>query len=107
MPGLRAKFHLLVSTGIDSWYAVHAPGKRPGDEIDQPCFGCWKELRTYDVVEVISLPRDVSNLVSEGDEGTVLMVYEDGIGNKAYEVECVLPNGTNKWLHTFERRHLR
>lgn len=42
-----------------------------------------------------------------GDKGAVIMVLNSESGEKGYETECVLPNGANKWLGTFERNQLK
>ena len=99
-------FHLFVGTDITAWYAKHAAGKKVGEEVSLECFECWKELKEYDVVEVIATP-DSADDVEIGDFGAVLLVLESKDGKKAFEVESVLPDGRNKWLHTFERHQLR
>jgi hypothetical protein len=59
----------------------------------------------YDVVKVIALNPDVPE-AEIGDTGTILMVFKHE-NNRAYEVECVLSNATNKWLGTFEPSQLQ
>jgi hypothetical protein len=98
-------FHLTITKDLDQWYRKHAPDKKIGDEVSIQCFGCWKELKEYDVVRVISEPDTVS-AAKIGDIGAVVMVH-DNSNEKAYEVECVLPDGTTKWLETFKRIQLR
>jgi len=59
----------------------------------------------YDVVKVIALNPDVPE-AEIGDTGTILMLL-DHENNRAYEVECVLPDATNKWLGTFESSQIQ
>ena len=60
----------------------------------------------YDVVKVTASNPDVPE-AEIGDTGAVLLVYEYGDSQRAYEVECVLPDATNKWLGTFESNQLQ
>jgi len=77
-----------------------------GEEAKELCFGCWKDLNDFDVVEVISRSPDVPN-VDVGDLGVVLLVHSNDNSVKSYEVESVLPDGRSKWLGSFQRHHLR
>ena len=70
------------------------------------CLGCFRELEEYDVVQVIAKSLIVPE-AEMGDRGAVLMVLNSERGEKGYEIECVLPNGTNKWQGTFERNQLK
>ena len=97
-------FHLLVREDLEAWHSSR--GIRIGEEANERCFGCWRELREYDVVEVIEKPEDIAGVIV-GDLGTVVMVHELNGSAVAYEVECVLPDGSSKWLGTFKRPHLR
>jgi len=70
------------------------------------CIGCFKNLKEYDVVQVISENSDVPE-AQVGDKGAVLMMLNNSNGEPSFEVECVLPDGTNKWLGTFKREQLK
>ena len=70
------------------------------------CLGCFKELKEYDVVQVIAKNPTVPE-AELGDKGAVLIVLNSESGEKGYETECVLPNGSNKWLGTFSRNQLK
>ena len=70
------------------------------------CFGCFKEIKEYDVVKVIQKNDSVPEAEID-DEGAVLMVLNGKDGTRAYEVESVLPDGSNKWLGTFARYQLK
>lgn len=58
------------------------------------------EISEYDIVEVIAFNADVPE-AEIGDQAAVLMVHFNSGIAAAYEVECVLPDGSNKWEGTF------
>ena len=68
-------------------------------------FWMLEKLKEYDVVRVIS-PTCAGSAVNIDDIGSAIMILE-GLDEEAYEVECVLPDGTTKWLQTFKRSQLR
>ncbi|PMM16686.1 hypothetical protein BCT62_24625 [Vibrio splendidus] len=59
-----------------------------------------ESISELDVVKVTSLNSSVPK-AEVGDKGAVLMVFGDINSPDAYEVECVLPDGSNKWEGTF------
>lgn len=56
------------------------------------CLGCFKNLKAYDVVKVISVNSGVPE-AQVGDIGAIVLAHNDGM---AFEVECVLENGETK-----------
>ncbi len=64
------------------------------------------EISEYDVVEVIAFNPDVPE-AEIGDQASVLMIFFDDDVAVAYEVECVLPNGSNKWEGTFSAKQIK
>lgn len=64
------------------------------------------EISEYDVVEVTTFNPDVPE-AEIGDQAAVLMVYFNAGIAVAYEVECVLPDGSNKWDGTFSSNQIR
>ena len=70
------------------------------------CFGCFKSIKEYDVVEVIAQNPEVSE-AAVGHSGAVLMVFNSPDGETAYEVESVNNDGTTKWVGTFRRSHIK
>ena len=70
------------------------------------CLGCFKSLNELDVVQVIAENPNVPS-AEIGDKGAVLCILNSKNGSKAYEVECVLQDGSNKWEGTFERQQLK
>ena len=67
------------------------------------CLGCFKSIKKYDVVKIISENTDVPKS-GVGDVGVVVLVHGDGV---AFEVECVLENGDTKWLGTFKKEQVK
>lgn len=58
------------------------------------------EISEYDIVEIIAANPNVP-AAEIGDLSTILMVhFSSGIA-VAYEAECVLSDGSNKWEGTF------
>ncbi|MCG8485343.1 MAG: DUF4926 domain-containing protein [Clostridia bacterium] len=104
-PNCNQQFHLQVRKDIEKWYKEHAPDKNVGDEVNLICYGCWKDLKEYEIVRVLKKPMNGCN-VQIGDIGTVLMVL-DNSKEISYEVECVLPDGSTKWVETFKRNQLK
>ena len=103
-PTCGDRFHLVVREDLESWYSTR--GIRIGVEASELCFGCWRDLKEYDVVEVIAAPSDIPG-VEIGDIGAVLIVHQRNGNAAAFEVECVLPDGRSKWVGCFMREHLR
>ncbi|MEN3158682.1 DUF4926 domain-containing protein [Alkalimonas sp. NCh-2] len=67
------------------------------------CLGCFKSIKEYDVVKVISENSSVPE-ARVGDLGAVVLVHGDGA---AFEVECVLDNGSTKWIGTFKKGQVK
>lgn len=63
------------------------------------------EISEYDVVEVIAFNPDVPE-AEIGDQAAVLMIFFNDDVAVAYEVECVLPDGSNKWEGTFSAKQI-
>ena len=70
------------------------------------CFGCFRTIKKLDIVQVIAAIPEVPEALA-GDRGVVVMVHSQTGGVTGYEVECVLPNGKNKWEGAFKREHLK
>ena len=103
-PTCEALFHLQITGDPAEWYKDHAPDKQVGDDVELQCFECWKELEEYDVVKVLTSIKGGN--IEKNDIGTVVMVLGEK-NNRAYEVECVLPDGSTKWIDTFRRNELK
>lgn len=57
----------------------------------------------YDLVEIIQVPEGFDGLIDIGDVGVVLEKKND----RDFDVECVQPGGSSKWLATLNIRYLR
>ena len=58
------------------------------------------EILEFDVVAVVANNPEVPE-AEIGDRATVLMVYRSLGRVEGVELECVLPNGSNKWQGVF------
>ena len=61
------------------------------------------KIDQYDLVEVIQVPEQMEGVIDLGDVGVVVEKYD----TKNFEVECVQPGGSNKWLATLNIRYVR
>ena len=102
----------MAFTNCSRWGQLHGQSCTPTESIDELkkkehgrkvfCLGCFKAVKEYDVVKVISLNKSVPE-AEVGDIGAVVMVYSP----EAFEVECVLDTGSTKWLGTFARDKIK
>lgn len=97
----REKLHL----GLVSEAAKNKLQKKESNR-EVLCLGCYKSLKELDVVQVITSNTSVEN-AERGDKGAVLCILKNKSGEVGYEVECVLPDGSNKWEGCFERNQLK
>jgi hypothetical protein len=67
------------------------------------CLGCFRAIQEYDVVKIIIGITDQPD-IEVGDTGVILLVFNDG---EAFEVECVLENGQNKWQATLIQSQIK
>jgi hypothetical protein len=65
-----------------------------------------EKLTELDVIEVVELNPSIPSACI-GDKGAVLLVFGDPKDPEAYEVECVLDDGSNKWEGTFSPFQLK
>lgn len=100
-PNCKEIFHLNVREDLEKWdtHFPYSPDKIRYSE----CFGCWKKLEEYDVVKVLAVPESKEDYISIGDIGTIVFVYSDD----TFEVECVIKDGSTKWLAKFPRRFIK
>jgi hypothetical protein len=57
----------------------------------------------YDLVEVIQVPERYMGLIDIGDVGVVVEKYDE----RNFEIECIQPGGTYKWLAALNIEHVR
>ncbi|MGF1770301.1 DUF4926 domain-containing protein [Enterovibrio makurazakiensis] len=76
--------------------------KRKEDAGEVLCISCFRTIKEHDVVEIVSLNKNVPE-AQIGDSGAVVMVHD----NRAFEIECVLSDGSAKWLGSFSREQIK
>jgi hypothetical protein len=57
----------------------------------------------YDLVEIIQVPEEYNGLIEKGDTGLVVEKYDE----ETFEVECIQPGGSSKWLEPLNIKYLR
>ena len=62
-----------------------------------------EKIDQYDLVEIIQVPEQLESVIDIGDIGVVLEKHNE----KNFEVECVQPGGSSKWLATLNVRYIR
>src|SRR5215211_3658627 len=60
------------------------------------------KINQYDVVKIIQVPENLTGVIDIGDIGVVVERYDE----QNFEVECVTPDGSYKWLETLNVRYL-
>ena len=62
-----------------------------------------EKINQYDLVEIIQVPERLKGVIELGDIGTVVEKYDA----KNFEIECVQPGGSFKWLETLNIKYVR
>ena len=60
-------------------------------------------INQYDLVEIIQVPEEYEGVIDMGDIGVVVEKYDD----ENFEIECVKPGGSYKWLKTLNIKYVR
>ena len=60
-------------------------------------------INQYDVVEVILVPEQYKGIIDIGDTGVVVEKHDD----ENFEVECIQPGGSSRWLEKLNIRHVK
>jgi hypothetical protein len=60
------------------------------------------KIHQYDFVEIIQVPEEYEGLIEVGDIGVVVEKQDE----QNFEIECVTPDGSFKWLETLNVRYL-
>jgi hypothetical protein len=61
------------------------------------------KIDQFDVVEIIAVPEQYKDVIDIGDIGVVIEIDD----NESFEIECVRPDGSYKWLETLNIRYVR
>lgn len=99
-PTCKSTYHVAVRGSPDEWnerFPQDSDGIRYAD-----CYGCWKSLQDFDVVEVWNVPEEYADTIDKGDRGAVVHKFDD----ESFEIECVNDDGTTRWLCTLKRDNL-
>jgi hypothetical protein len=62
-----------------------------------------EKINEYDLVEVIQVPEKLKGVIDIGDVGVVVEKYDD----KNFEVECLQPGSSSKWLKPLNIKYVR
>lgn len=63
----------------------------------------YDNIDQYDLVEIVQVPEGYQAIIEIGDIGVVLEIDD----NESFEIECIRPDGSYKWLETLNRRYVR
>ena len=87
----------ILATIVGSWVGGKnlAPRTLKTDKLE-----C---IDQYDLVEIIQVPEKHKGVISLGDVGVVVEKHENG----NYEIECMSPDGSYKWLETLDSKYVR
>lgn len=61
------------------------------------------KINQYDLVEVIRVPEELIGAIHKGDVGVVIEKYDE----ENFEIECVRPGGSGKWLEMLNIEYIR
>ena len=61
------------------------------------------KINQYDLVEIIQVPERLEGVIEIGDIGVVVKKHDD----KNFEIECIQPGGSYKWLKLLNIRYVR
>jgi hypothetical protein len=57
----------------------------------------------YDLVEIIQVPEEYQGVMDVGDVGVIVEKYDE----ENFEIECVQPGGSPKWLEPLNLQYIR
>ena len=63
----------------------------------------YDPIDLYDLVEIIAVPEIYQGLIDIGDIGVVVEIDD----NESFEIECIRPDGSYKWLATLNSKYIR
>ena len=62
-----------------------------------------ERIDQFDLIEVILVPEMYAGIIDVGDIGVAVEIY----GHEDFEIECVNPDGSYKWLATLNSRYVK
>lgn len=62
-----------------------------------------EKIDQYDIVEIINVPEKYRGVMDIGDVGVVVEKYDQ----QNFQIECVQPGGSSKWLERLDIRYIR
>jgi hypothetical protein len=62
-----------------------------------------ERIDQYDLIEVVVVPEQYNGIIEVGDIGVAVEIY----GQEDFEIECVNPDGSYKWLATLNERYIK
>lgn len=63
----------------------------------------YDRIDQLDLVEIVRVPEEHAGIISIGDIGVVVEIYD----NENFEIECLEPDGSYKWLETLNSKYIR
>jgi MFS family permease len=63
----------------------------------------YYNIDQYDLVEITQVPEEYKDIIDIGDIGVVVEIDD----NESFEIECLRPDGSYKWLETLHSKYLR
>src|SRR5215212_576154 len=60
-------------------------------------------INQYDLVEIIEVPEKYVGVIDIGDIGVVVEKHDE----RSFEIECIQPGGSYKWLETLPIQYIR
>lgn len=62
-----------------------------------------ENIDQFDLVEVIAVPERYQGIIDIGDIGVVIEIDD----NQSFEIECIRPDGSYKWVETLHIKYVR
>jgi hypothetical protein len=62
-----------------------------------------ERIDQYDLVEIVVVPEQYRGIIEVGDIGVAVEIYN----HENFEIECVNPDGSYKWLATLNERYIK
>jgi hypothetical protein len=62
-----------------------------------------ERIDQFDLIEIVVVPEQYNGIIEIGDIGVAVEIYD----HEDFEVECLNPDGSYKWLATLNERYIR